>query len=52
VQRADRVVVIDRGQIIEEGTHADLLAHEGVYSRLFKGQFRDREGESASVFTG
>jgi subfamily B ATP-binding cassette protein MsbA len=50
VQRADRVVVIDRGKIIEEGSHADLLASEGFYSRLFRGQFRDREG--ATVFTG
>jgi subfamily B ATP-binding cassette protein MsbA len=49
VQRADRVVVIDRGKIIEEGSHADLLASEGFYSRLFRGQFRDREG--ATVFT-
>jgi subfamily B ATP-binding cassette protein MsbA len=50
VLRADRVVVIDRGRIIEEGSHADLLAREGVYSRLFRSQFRDRETEP--VFTG
>jgi subfamily B ATP-binding cassette protein MsbA len=43
VQRADRVVVIDRGRIIEEGSHASLLASEGVYARLFRGQFRERE---------
>ncbi|HUQ18722.1 MAG TPA: ABC transporter ATP-binding protein [Gemmatimonadaceae bacterium] len=49
VQRADRVVVIDRGRIVEEGSHADLLAREGVYSRLFRGQFRDRE--DSAVFT-
>jgi subfamily B ATP-binding cassette protein MsbA len=40
VLRADRVVVIDRGLIVEEGKHADLLASEGVYSRLYRGQFR------------
>ena len=51
VQRADRVVVIDRGRIIEEGSHATLLAREGVYSRLFRGQFRDRE-EIAPVIVG
>jgi len=50
VQRADRVVVIDRGRIVEEGSHADLLAAEGVYSRLFRGQFRDRE--DAPILTG
>jgi subfamily B ATP-binding cassette protein MsbA len=40
VLRADRLVVIDRGQIVEEGSHADLLAADGVYSRLYRGQFR------------
>jgi subfamily B ATP-binding cassette protein MsbA len=40
VLRADRLVVIDRGQIVEEGSHQDLLAAEGVYSRLYRGQFR------------
>lgn len=43
VQRADRVVVIDRGRVVEEGSHADLLAREGVYSRLYRGQFRTDE---------
>jgi subfamily B ATP-binding cassette protein MsbA len=40
VLRADRVVVIDRGRIIEEGRHAELMASEGVYARLYRGQFR------------
>jgi subfamily B ATP-binding cassette protein MsbA len=40
VLRADRLVVIDRGVIVEEGSHQDLLASEGVYSRLYRGQFR------------
>jgi subfamily B ATP-binding cassette protein MsbA len=40
VLRADRLVVIDRGLIVEEGRHEDLLASEGVYSRLYRGQFR------------
>jgi subfamily B ATP-binding cassette protein MsbA len=40
VLRADRLVVIDRGVIVEEGRHQDLLATEGVYSRLYRGQFR------------
>jgi ABC-type multidrug transport system fused ATPase/permease subunit len=40
VLRADRVVVLDRGIIVEEGKHSDLLALEGVYSRLYRGQFR------------
>ena len=40
VLRADRLVVIDGGVIVEEGRHQELLASEGVYSRLYRGQFR------------
>jgi subfamily B ATP-binding cassette protein MsbA len=40
VLRADRLLVIDRGVIVEEGRHEELLASEGVYSRLYRGQFR------------
>ncbi len=40
VLRADRLLVIDRGVIVEEGKHEELLASEGVYSRLYRGQFR------------
>jgi ABC-type multidrug transport system fused ATPase/permease subunit len=43
VLRADRVVVIDRGRLVEQGRHGDLLAAEGVYSRLYRGQFREEE---------
>jgi len=43
VLRADRVVVLRHGRVVEEGSHADLLAAEGMYSRLYKGQFRDAD---------
>ena len=35
VERADRIVVLDGGQIAEQGTHADLLARDGLYHRLY-----------------
>ncbi len=41
VQRADRVLVLDRGRIVEVGTHAQLLALEGLYARLYSRQFRE-----------
>ncbi len=40
VLRADRVVVLDHGRIVEEGRHSELLNVEGLYSRLYRGQFR------------
>ena len=43
VQRADRVVVLDRGRITEEGRHAELLARGGTYAKLYRGQFRETE---------
>jgi len=34
IEGADRIVVLDGGQIVEEGTHAELLTLDGVYRRL------------------
>jgi ABC-type multidrug transport system fused ATPase/permease subunit len=41
VRRADRLIVMDRGRIVEEGTHAELLELGGLYARLYQRQFRD-----------
>ena len=49
VQRADRLVVLDRGQIVEEGTHAELLRQGGVYAKLFQMQWRDGEDVTAAL---
>ena len=48
VQRADRVLVIDDGRILEEGTHADLVAEGGMYARLYRGQLLDPDGSSVT----
>jgi subfamily B ATP-binding cassette protein MsbA len=45
VQRANRVLVLDRGRLVEEGTHAALLEQGGVYARLYRGQFRGESSE-------
>lgn len=47
VRRADLIVVMERGQIIEQGTHAELLAEGGQYQRLYEMQFADEEELSA-----
>jgi ATP-binding cassette subfamily B protein len=41
VRKADRIVVFDGGRIVAEGTHADLVAQEGLYARLARLQFTD-----------
>ncbi len=40
VQRADRIVVLDKGRIVEQGTHQSLVAAGGLYRRLSELQFR------------
>jgi subfamily B ATP-binding cassette protein MsbA len=49
VRRADRLVVLDRGRIVEEGTHAQLLALGGLYARLYQRQFREDETEMSQL---
>ena len=39
IERADRIVVMDAGRIVESGTHAELLAASGVYAALHRMQF-------------
>jgi subfamily B ATP-binding cassette protein MsbA len=39
IQRADRIVVIDGGRVAEQGSHEELLAKGGIYSRLYDVQF-------------
>ncbi|HWP53956.1 MAG TPA: type I secretion system permease/ATPase, partial [Pyrinomonadaceae bacterium] len=51
IRKADLIVVMERGQIIERGTHAELLARGGQYQKLYELQFADEE-EELSVVSG
>ncbi|MCO4101018.1 ABC transporter ATP-binding protein [Gemmatimonas sp.] len=51
IQHADRILVLDAGRLVEEGTHTALLAREGVYARLHALQFDRREPATDAVAT-
>ena len=42
VQSADLIVVLEQGQIVERGTHQELLSKAGTYSRLYALQFAEK----------
>ena len=49
VQRADKIIVMHKGQVREMGTHQELLAHRGVYFKLYQLQYKDQELNVARV---
>jgi ATP-binding cassette, subfamily B, bacterial MsbA len=43
VERADKIIVVERGKIVECGTHSELLSLDGLYAKFYKMQFREEE---------
>jgi len=39
VKKANRIIVLDKGRVVEQGTHKELLAKQGYYANLYEIQF-------------
>ncbi|NLF17535.1 MAG: ABC transporter ATP-binding protein [Lentisphaerae bacterium] len=49
IQRADQIIVLDQGRIVEHGRHHSLMAAGGVYARMYRAQFRLDDEDTAAV---
>ncbi|HEX4962896.1 MAG TPA: ABC transporter ATP-binding protein [Thermoanaerobaculia bacterium] len=52
IQKADRILVLHKGEVREYGTHQELLALRGIYYRLYLLQYKDQEGAAVRVGVG
>ena len=43
IKNADKIMVLEKGQLIEQGNHDELMAMDGLYAHLYKIQYRSKE---------
>ncbi len=46
IQNVDRILVLLNGEVREQGTHQELLAHQGLYAKLYQLQYKDQETQA------
>ena len=45
IKNADKIMVLEKGQLIEQGNHDELMAMDGLYAHLYKIQYRSKEAK-------
>lgn len=45
IKNADRIMVLEKGQLVEQGTHEELMEMNGLYAHLYQIQYRSKEAQ-------